>query len=952
MSKPYLLFIAFLSLFLMGMICTASVCACFSKHATNLPASPPAPLLSTPQPSTFQSSTFYIRSDGGSPDQCDGLSDAPYPGSGTNKPCAWDHPFRALPPGGPARIAGGDTLIIGAGSYPMGYGAPGADFNTDACDTNYRWGCFMTAIPSGPDASHPTRILGAGWNTGCTTPPELWGTERADLIVNLTDASNVEIACLEITDHSECVEGHSGGLACERDIPPYGDWAVYGLYAEDSANVYLHDLDIHGLADGGVHAGRLADWTVEDVRIAGNGVVGWDGDLWDEAGDANTGTLTFRRWTVEWNGCGETYPPGEPTGCWGQEAGGYGDGVGTGETGGNWIIEDSAILHNTSDGLDLLYHTLGGSVTLNRVRAEGNAGNQVKVAGSTAIVNSVLVGNCAFFEGQPFTYWVDHCRALGNTLVLAYTGGEQVSIVNSTFYGQGDGLVGAGPREGFPCTGAESIWGKNNLFHGDTDFFDPGDITFLFYQEGCGNLYFESDFNIAYQTKNVTCGADETFVHSGDNDLCQDPLLTGPLSGETYGMIPLANSPAIDSGDFLVCPPNDFLNMPRPMDGDDDGVMVCDRGAYELAGEYWNVSLPLVLRGGAASGIATPTPTVSPTPSATPTLNPTASPTSSATPTLTLTPGGPTPAPTFTPTPTPTGEGGYAFSLAWGSQGGGDGQFEFPAGVAVGNDSVYVTDFYNARVQRFDPNGGYLSQWGGYGSGDGEFRQPSAIALAPDGTVYVLEMDGSRVQHFTASGGYLEQWGSFGSGNGQFDNGSGLAVDQDGNVYVADTYNRRVQKFTAQGVFLRAWGVRGNANGEFENPTGIAVFGDTVYVLDTDLNRVQYFDKEGNYLGQWGSLGGAPGQFNAAYGLAVDASGEVFVADTGNQRIQKFTADGDFLIAWGSPGSGNGQFTDPNSLAIDSSGAVYVTDMGNYRVQRFTPTIRNLSAATSGVMSR
>jgi DNA-binding beta-propeller fold protein YncE len=115
---------------------------------------------------------------------------------------------------------------------------------------------------------------------------------------------------------------------------------------------------------------------------------------------------------------------------------------------------------------------------------------------------------------------------------------------------------------------------------------------------------------------------------------------------------------------------------------------------------------------------------------------------------------------------------------------------------------------------------------------------------------------------------------------------------------------------------------------------------------------VQYFDKEGNYLGQWGSLGGAPGQFNAAYGLAVDASGEVFVADTGNQRIQKFTGDGDFLIAWGSPGSGNGQFTDPNSLAIDSSGAVYVTDMGNYRVQRFTPTIRNLSAATSGVMSR
>ena len=31
---------------------------------------------------------------------------------------------------------------------------------------------------------------------------------------------------------------------------------------------------------------------------------------------------------------------------------------------GDWIIEDSAFLHNTSDGLDLLYHDLGGTIIL------------------------------------------------------------------------------------------------------------------------------------------------------------------------------------------------------------------------------------------------------------------------------------------------------------------------------------------------------------------------------------------------------------------------------------------------------------------------------------------------------------------------------------------------------------------------------------------------------------
>jgi len=30
--------------------------------------------------------TYYVRPDGGSPEQCTGLVDAPYPGSGTNQP--------------------------------------------------------------------------------------------------------------------------------------------------------------------------------------------------------------------------------------------------------------------------------------------------------------------------------------------------------------------------------------------------------------------------------------------------------------------------------------------------------------------------------------------------------------------------------------------------------------------------------------------------------------------------------------------------------------------------------------------------------------------------------------------------------------------------------------------------------------------------------------------------
>ncbi len=557
-------------------------------------ATPPTPVnsLSALSPTGHsaplaQGTTYYVRTDGGSPNECTGLADSPYPGSGTNQPCAWDHPFRALPPGGSPRIAGGDTLLIVAGSYRMGYGAPGAD----ACEAEGAYECHMPPVPSGPSPANPTRILGVGWDDGCSDPPELWGAERPWYVINLTDSDNVEIGCLEITDHSSCVEDHTGGLACQRDTFPYGDWVADGIYAEDSANVTLRDLNIHGLAVAGIRAGRLTDWTVEDVRIAGNGWVGWEGDI--DGGDSNAGTLTFRRWTVEWNGCGETYPGGQPTGCWDENVGGYGDGVGTGATGGDWLIEDSAFLRNTSDGLDLLYHTEGGRIVLNRVYAEGNAGNQVKVTGSTAITNSVLIGNCAFFENKSFTYNVDPCRALGNTLEVVYTGGEHVSIVNATFYGQGDGLVSGGPREGYTCDGTETLTGRNNIFVGDIDFTGDGtDKSFLFYQEDCSDLQLDSDFNIAHNAKNITCGTHSTYVNSGAHDLCQNPQ----LFSLSYA-VPISGSLAIDAGSNAICPVADYRGAARPADDDGDGSAVCDMGAYEGGVQVTRVYLPLVLKG-------------------------------------------------------------------------------------------------------------------------------------------------------------------------------------------------------------------------------------------------------------------------------------------------------------------------------------------------------------------
>ncbi len=517
--------------------------------------------------------TYYIRPDGGSPEQCTGLVNAPYPGHGLHQPCAWDHPFRALPPGGPPRIHGGDTLIIGAGSYMMGYGAPGAN-NPDVCDPAYAWDCHMAPIPSGPDPQHPTRILGEGWNAGCSQPPELWGTQRVDLILNLTNSNHVEIACLEITDRSGCVEFHTGGLACNRDTYPYGDWAAVGLYAEDSANVTLRDLNIHGLAHAGIRAARLRDWTVEHVRVAGNGWVGWDGDI--DGSDVNTGTLTFRHWTVEWNGCAETYPGEEPIGCWAQSAGGYGDGVGTGRTGGHWVIEDSVFRYNTSDGLDLLYvREPNSSIVIRRTMAVGNAGNGIKTNGNLHLENAVIVGNCGFFRGKDFTHNVDDCRAAGNALAITLRPGTSATVVNSTITGHGDCLVEV-VCEG-QCTGDERFTSRNDIFVGHPEFLDPADRACFVYSDGFAQDPVDLGYSIVYGTKGG--------CPPGEHVMCQNPRVHN-MGVHTFDGHLRADSPAIDAGLATVAPPTDIEGHPRDTHP--------DIGAYEHRKNRSHIYLPLL----------------------------------------------------------------------------------------------------------------------------------------------------------------------------------------------------------------------------------------------------------------------------------------------------------------------------------------------------------------------
>ena len=282
----------------------------------------------------------------------------------------------------------------------------------------------MPPIPSGPDAAHPTRILGAGWDTGCADPPELWGTERADVILNLTGASNVEIGCLEITDHSSCVEFHTGGAGLRAG---YRSLRRLGRRSASTPRIRRTCAAAIWTSTGSLPPastpGRLTDWTVENVRIAGNGWVGWDGDI--DGGDSNAGA----HWSSAagpWSGTAAARPSPAasrpaagrrgPAATATASAPARPRGTGSSRTRPSCTTPRTAWTCSTSLGRP---RCPGPRPRRGQCRQPGQ-GDRRRRRSRTACWWATAPSS----TGKPFTYDVDPCRALGNTLEVVYTGGE------------------------------------------------------------------------------------------------------------------------------------------------------------------------------------------------------------------------------------------------------------------------------------------------------------------------------------------------------------------------------------------------------------------------------------------------------------------------------------------------------------------------------------------------
>lgn len=126
------------------------------------------------------------------------------------------------------------------------------------------------------------------------------------------------------------------------------------------------------------------------------------------------------------------------------------------------------------------------------------------------------------------------------------------------------------------------------------------------------------------------------------------------------------------------------------------------------------------------------------------------------------------------------------------------GQFNIPLAAATdGAGALYVVDFGNFRIQKFDSTGKFLFTFGSSGAELGRFARPRAIALDGEGNIYVSDGGFGNVQIFDPQGQLLMPLGRL-SGEpapGHFQLIAGIAVDETGRLYVVDHYANKVEVF-------------------------------------------------------------------------------------------------------------------------------------------------------------
>lgn len=248
----------------------------------------------------------------------------------------------------------------------------------------------------------------------------------------------------------------------------------------------------------------------------------------------------------------------------------------------------------------------------------------------------------------------------------------------------------------------------------------------------------------------------------------------------------------------------------------------------------------------------------------------------------------------------------------------GSGELREPLGLAVDiRGFVYAADAMAGKVFRYAADGTSI-----------EFEQPPRstglypIDLAVYGTfVYVLDYTDNRIVRYDSKGAYLDILLSFDE-IGRMHPAS-ITVSEGGRMLTTDIENHTVTVWTPLLDIELAVGEYGWSEGKFDRPMKAVILpDDRIAVVETGNRRVQLFSPSGAYEGVFEISRDA--QLQSPRSIAADEYGFIYVADTKGGRVIVCSAAGRELR---SIEEYEQERISPAAVAVSWNDRLYVADL-------------------------
>ncbi len=217
------------------------------------------------------------------------------------------------------------------------------------------------------------------------------------------------------------------------------------------------------------------------------------------------------------------------------------------------------------------------------------------------------------------------------------------------------------------------------------------------------------------------------------------------------------------------------------------------------------------------------------------------------------------------------------------------GTFHNPRGISVGPaGSIYVADTGDDLLLRFNSSGDSTGEVGGYGWGDFQFDMPYDVCATNGVEIYVADYNNNRIQRFDRTLANVASLSTDQSNDDskRFGYPSGVAVSRLGDLFICDDENVRVMKVNTFSTVERIFGGYGEGAGTLTMPRQVAI-GPNDDVFVTDKGRVAVYDNFGNYLGSIGA-----GVLHDPTGIGI-GEGKIGVCDS--DTLYFFKLDGAFI---------------------------------------------------------